>query len=180
MPKGVYVRVKPPYWLGKKRGALTDEWKRKISESEKGRKLSLETRKKMSESSMGKKGTYGHLGKKHSLESRKKMGARKENHPNWKGGVTSINERIRASGEYKQWRKNVFERDNYTCTICGIHSGMGKRIVMNADHIKPFALFPDLRFSIDNGQTLCEECHRKTDTFAHKIYAYKQKLSINI
>ena len=54
--------------------------------------------------------------------------------PNWKGGVTKENEKQRKSIEYKLWRKAVYERDNYTCVICGCNES-GK---LNADHIKTF------------------------------------------
>jgi len=84
----------------------------------------------------------------------------KEKHWNWNGGVTPINEKIRKSKEYNLWRKAVFERDNWTCIWCGQVGGK-----LNADHIKPFSLFPELRFAIDNGRTLCISCHRKTDTY---------------
>lgn len=86
-----------------------------------------------------------------------------EKNPNWKGGVTKINERIRKSIEYKQWRTSVFERDNYTCQECGER---GK--VLNADHIKPFAYFPELRFDINNGRTLCAGCHKATPTYLNR------------
>lgn len=84
--------------------------------------------------------------------------------PNWKGGVTPKYRSIRTSKEYKKWRTSVFERDNYTCTWCS-YKGKG----LNADHIKPFALFPKLRFNINNGRTLCTECHLKTDTYGGRI-----------
>jgi 5-methylcytosine-specific restriction endonuclease McrA len=83
----------------------------------------------------------------------------------WKGGVTSINAKIRTSLEYKIWRRAVFERDKYTCIWCGMKSGNGKAAILNADHIKPFYEYPELRFAIDNGRTLCIECHKKTDTW---------------
>ena len=86
----------------------------------------------------------------------------------WKGGITPSNQIIRTSLEYKLWRRAVFERDNYTCIWCGARSQKGIKVFLHADHIKPFALFPELRFAIDNGRTLCEDCHRKTDTYGGK------------
>lgn len=88
-----------------------------------------------------------------------------EEHYNWKGGITPETKKIRNSFEYKQWRSKVFERDNYTCLECGIKNGSGKTVILNADHIKPFALFPNLRFEILNGRTLCESCHKNTQTY---------------
>jgi len=78
----------------------------------------------------------------------------------WKGGLTPINKAIRGQVEYKLWRESVFLRDNWTCVFCKAKGGK-----LNADHIKPFAHYPELRFAIDNGRTLCVECHRKTDTY---------------
>ena len=94
---------------------------------------------------------------------------RGKNSGNWKGGITPINEKIRGSLEMKLWRRAVFERDKYTCIWCGTRSGGGKAIILHADHIKPFALYPELRFAIDNGRTLCIECHKKTLTYGGKI-----------
>ena len=83
-----------------------------------------------------------------------------ESAPNWQGGKTKINKLLRHRLEYKLWRESVFKRDNWTCVWCEIRGGK-----LEADHIKPFALFPELRFAIDNGRTLCVECHKKTDTY---------------
>lgn len=77
-------------------------------------------------------------------------------HHNWKGGVTPENMKARKSVECKEWRTAVFERDDYTCVNCGERGGK-----LNADHIKPFCDYPELRFSVDNGRTLCVPCHRE-------------------
>lgn len=75
----------------------------------------------------------------------------------WKGGITSENHKIRNSLEYRKWRKNIFERDDYTCMMpfCGIRGGK-----INANHILTFKSYPEKRLDISNGITLCVECHR--------------------
>lgn len=78
----------------------------------------------------------------------------------WKGGVTKKHLALRMSLEYKIWRRAVYERDNYTCIWCGYKGNK-----LNADHIKSFSQYPELRFAIDNGRTLCEPCHRTTNTY---------------
>lgn len=89
-----------------------------------------------------------------------------EKNHRWKGGITGWQRKIRTSLEYKNWRRQVFERDKYTCQECGIKSGSGKAVILHADHIKPFAFYPKLRLELSNGRTLCIRCHKKTDTFA--------------
>jgi 5-methylcytosine-specific restriction endonuclease McrA len=112
----------------------------------KGKKMPIETRQKISKTNISKR-EQSHL---------------------WKGGITPINKTIRTSIEYKLWRESVFKRDDYTCVWCGSRNGNGKTIILNADHIKPFADYPELRFAIDNGRTLCVPCHKTTDTYAGK------------
>ena len=81
----------------------------------------------------------------------------------WKGGITKTNLALRMSLEYKEWRRRIFERDNYTCVLCGQHGGK-----LNADHIESFSKFPQFRFVLSNGRTLCVECHKKTPNFGGK------------
>lgn len=100
---------------------------------------------------------------------------RGEKHWNWKGGTTSLREKIWARLEYKAWRKKIFERDNFICVLCKQKSGM-----LNADHfpktmrqiIKENNLITiedarkcELLWDIRNGRTLCLTCHRRTETW---------------
>jgi len=100
----------------------------------------------------------GMTGKKRSLDFKKRcselhIGSR---NPQWRGGVSSERILLSNSPEYKQWRKNVFIRDNYICVKCG---DRGKEL--NADHIIPWWMDTQKRLNIDNGQTLCVLCHRE-------------------
>ena len=148
MPKGIYKRSESyKVWLSKDR--------KREGNPMFGKKRSAETRKKSSLSLKGK--VPWNKGKKWPEKSG-------ENAPGWKGGVSTENEILRHSLEYRLWRTAIFERDNYTCIWCGTRGGE-----LNADHIKPFSLFPELRFAIDNGRTLFIDCHKTTPTYAKKI-----------
>ena len=57
--------------------------------------------------------------------------------------------------KYKEWRKDVYKRDNYICQKCGQHGGD-----LNAHHIESYAANPDTRTTLSNGVTLCEDCHK--------------------
>src|SRR3990167_244003 len=161
------------------RKSHSEETKRKIGLANKGKKLpprTFEYREKMRLIKLGKphprtpewtKNLAASLrGKRRSVETRKKQGlsTRREKHWNWKGGITPLNFIIRNSVEYKLWREAIFKRDNWTCVWCGKRGGR-----IEADHIKPFSLYPELRFAIDNGRTLCKECHKKTNNYGGKI-----------
>jgi hypothetical protein len=75
--------------------------------------------------------------------------------PCWKGGADTEIMAARRSTELQQWRKAVFERDNYTCYICKSRGG----VYLNAHHIKSFRNHVELRFDVSNGMTLCRKCH---------------------
>ena len=81
----------------------------------------------------------------------------------WKGGATDKNQIERSSARYAQWRMEVFKRDSFTCQLCG-----KKDRTIQADHIKPFAHHPELRYELSNGRTLCHDCHKQTPTYGRK------------
>lgn len=125
--------------------------------------------------SRGLKGRPSHRkGKKmgpHSFESRLKrsLSLRGEKAPGWKGGLTAKHLLIRTSFEYREWRRKVYERDNYTCQDCGDNRGNN----LNADHIRPFSKCPESRFDVNNGRTLCVPCHKKTPTWGSKALLWR-------
>jgi 5-methylcytosine-specific restriction endonuclease McrA len=78
-----------------------------------------------------------------------------------KGRRSTENKRLRGSKQYFDWRKAIYERDNYTCQDCKARGGKGNPVELHPHHIKPFATYPDHRFDIANGVTLCANCHQK-------------------
>ena len=195
MPTGVWKRTQRHRELISKglkewrlREPLSLETRKKIGDSNRGKKRSLEVIKAMSLVLQGR--TAWNKGKKgiYSKEYRKKLSDAKrkgnrwigENNPRWHGGVTPLTEAIRKLPEYRQWRKAVFKKDNYTCRLCG-KRGRYKQ----AHHVKPFKEILDdflmeynqfspiedqhilirLAFKypvfwrVSNGVTLCKKCH---------------------
>lgn len=81
--------------------------------------------------------------------------------PNWRGGsYRTERQSAMATWQYREWRMAVFRRDDFTCQSCGERGG-----TLNADHIRPWSKFPDLRYELNNGRTLCVNCHRETPTW---------------
>ncbi len=111
-------------------------------------------------------------GQTNSPEHRRKQALSKfgDKNPSWRGGVSKNRLSYEEQTAHKQWREQVFIRDNYTCVICKARNGNGKRITLNADHIKPYAYFPELRKEVSNGQTLCKFCHLEKTRWEGKQY----------
>jgi len=97
----------------------------------------------------------------------------------WKGGISKINNLIRQSYKYHQWRFTIYQRDNFTCKICKKYSGK-----LHVDHYpKMFAQILKENniktkkqsesckelWNISNGRTLCVDCHKKTLTYLKRL-----------
>ena len=84
----------------------------------------------------------------------------------FKGFSTTEQHMARNNTYYKEWKRKVFERDDYTCQCCGKRGGN-----LNAHHLYNFSEYEDLRYDISNGITFCEKCHliNYSNSF-HSIY----------
>ena len=88
-------------------------------------------------------------------------------HPNYNPNLTDeerLKSRYRMSdGDFRSWANSIKDRDNYTCQICNKHGGK-----LNAHHLNGWNAFPEQRFDVDNGVTLCTDCHKDF----HSEYGY--------
>lgn len=123
-----------------------------ISIKKKGRSLPKRIKRKISQSL---KGLQNNLGKKRTFESKRKQSAKMQHLSieQWKGFKRSPGQLLRMKFRNSILKK-VYERDNYTCQICGQRGGK-----LQVDHIQPWAEYVELRFCIDNCRTLCMSCH---------------------
>ena len=193
MPQGIYVRTEKHKEAARKLPQLFKlghpvslDTRRRIGLSNRGNKSHLgikhsdEAKRKMSLAKLNN--IPWNKGKHHSEKTKRlisrintgKRGLKKENNPNWKGGITPVLASIRTTLKYKQWRKFVFVRDKYTCLVCGKTGG-----AINAHHIKPFskillknkiwtrkeAINCLELWDINNGVTLCIDCHKITRSY---------------
>lgn len=175
MPTGVYDRA-----TCKQRGPYPESAKEKIRLANTGRKASEETKLKQSLAIKGTKktaedragisqrmmGNKHGLGHRHTEETKAVFRAKARRGPDsnfWKGGKTDEAKIIRSSSEYRLWRQAVYECDDYTCQICGQRGGR-----LQPDHIKRFSDYPELRLDVNNGRTLCEDCHKQTPNYGRR------------
>lgn len=141
---------------------FTEERKRKISEAIKKKHQDKEYRRKFLEGIEKFKGVMPE-GLKRYQEENDQNG---HNNPNWKGGRTSQADLIRKSRWYKELVKNVYKRDDFTCTECGKRGGD-----LNAHHIVPFIeIINDMDKLKDetNLTTLCVSCHKNTESYGRQ------------
>ena len=133
------------------RRAMREAWKTRAPITE-------ETRQRMSVAQSGKNNPF--------------YGVRRcgKDNPRWKGGAAEWRTTLHGSQAYKNWRAAVFERDTYACQMCGdAHGGN-----LQAHHIKPVSEHKNdlLIFDIDNGVTLCKDCHTSIRRKEHDFIGY--------
>lgn len=150
---------------------LSQETKDKIRKSLLGKPKSLAARRRLSRARKGIVFTDEH--RKKLSEAQKNRGtvppSRRGTVPWNYRGATKLQAHIRKLYEYRQWRSDVFTRDDFTCRNCQQKGGR-----LNADHIKEFArilqeysiltvkeaLACAELWNINNGRTLCVPCHK--------------------
>lgn len=86
----------------------------------------------------------------------------KENNPAWIDGRSY--KQGHSTTEIEEWRNKVFARDNYTCQCCGYDKGKK----LNAHHLNSKNMFPEQIYIVENGITLCKNCHKEF----HHLYGY--------
>ena len=97
-----------------------------------------------------------------------------KNNPAWKGGIMLINKRIRHLKKYKKWQKEVLKRDYWTCQNCKRHGCFlethhikSLAVIVKENNIKTIyqAINNSKLWNIDNGQSLCTNCHALTNNY---------------
>jgi 5-methylcytosine-specific restriction endonuclease McrA len=87
---------------------------------------------------------------------RKLIMPRGKNHYKYNSLLTDYDrEDKRTNPKYIKWKKLVFERDEYICQVCFQKGGK-----LNPHHLNSFHYFENDRYVLDNGITLCEDCHQ--------------------
>lgn len=136
--------------LGNLGRVFTQETRDKIALSNKGKTLTHEVRRKIS---------LAKLGRPIASKGKQKLKMQGPNHWNWKEDRTKIKVGDRSLNDplQKQWTRGVKNRDGWKCMIsdgncCGN---------LEAHHILPWAEYPELRFELKNGITLCQYHHPK-------------------
>jgi hypothetical protein len=147
-------------WMVSKSNNSSTKFKKGCTFPTKGKKLSPERYKQLSDAGFFKP----------------KFG---EKSGNWKGGRTPLGIAIRTMSEYKNWRTKVFQRDKYICQCC---KSTNRKLQVH--HIIPFYKILDqykikslkdartcqLLWDVSNGQTLCVPCHKQTDSYLVNQY----------
>lgn len=149
--------------LANKGKIRSEEVKQRASLSRLGKKISEEHKRKISLAVKGHKRALGYKWTPEQLAKVKDRNRGEKSHW-WKGGISPLNNKIRHCLKYRQWRSDVFERDNYTCQECDKRGG-GR---LETHHIKSFAVILKENSIVSLDMALdCEDCGKLIYKFAH-------------
>ena len=96
-----------------------------------------------------------------------------EKHYKWKFDRTQLAKRQeRNDVAYQEWRKQVWQRDNFKCKMA--NSDCNGRI--EAHHILGWTEFPELRYNLNNGITLCHAHHPRKRAEEKRLSSYFMEL----
>lgn len=68
---------------------------------------------------------------------------------------------------YGEWRNSIYLRDNFTCIVCNKYLKDGNTKNMQAHHLLAKETWPELKYDIMNGITLCYFCHKNSKYSPH-------------
>ncbi len=135
--------------IANSRTTTSDLQKATIGALNRGRKLSVETRKKLSIARTGQKASL------EACENMKTAGKKRWSKHFAKHGRPPKKPHLRGLAKYSHWRLQVYERDRFTCQQCDSVGGN-----LEAHHVLAWAKYPESRYDVDNGVTLCHKCHQ--------------------
>lgn len=140
----------------------------KISNSQIGKKRTIEVKEKLRKAHLGKKLSINHI---KGIIATKKRGPES---PFWikdRSMVIGRHNRNFHDPVYKQWRRQVCNRDDWKCRINN-EDCKGR---LEAHHIFGWKSHPELRYEVNNGITLCHFHHpRKRKDEVRFSHYFKQ------
>jgi hypothetical protein len=156
-----------------KGGKLSEETKKKVKENHShyflGKKFSKTHRENISKARKGFK-----MSEEQKIKLRERMGG--ENHWRWMEDRSQLKiQDDRRSSAVNEWRRQVYERDGWKCRISNKEC-CGR---LEAHHILNWEDFPELRYEVNNGVTLCHVHHPRGREKEKMLSPYLQNLLIN-
>lgn len=81
-------------------------------------------------------------------------GKRGQAHPRWNPELADEDRKYARCPEHQAWSKQVLRRDKWRCVACGVGGSV------HAHHLRSYRLHPEIRSDLNNGATVCPDCHR--------------------